>query len=186
MAHFWTHSNKEDTEGLSLIPLNGFDAFMLTGDPDTPVKGSKGTRDYTLTHVFKEKSDRGDELFVLLAPAGARQQVRVNGDPVVAGIHVLQHRDEIVVRNCKGESLRLYFSAEKIARIEQLTDEPHTVSCARCYKRINPGNQIVRCPSCSAVHHQSDEFNCWTYAEKCANSMCFQNTEINSGFRWVP
>ena len=190
MAHLFTSVNTKDFRGWVIIPIDQCDALVFTGDPDSPVKVRKGNRDYSRAHVIREKTENGADMFLLLTPAEAKQQVRINGDPILAGIRVLQDHDEIVIRSCEGGShrLRLYFSIEKIARIERLSEHEHTVSCARCFKNITPGDQVVRCPApgCRAVHHQSDEFNCWTYASKCANSMCYQDTEINSEFRWVP
>lgn len=188
MAHIFSSINTADFRGWGIIPIDQCDAVVLTGDPDSPVKVCKGNRDYSRAHVIKEKIKDGSEMFVLVTPAEAKQQVRINGDPILAGIRVLQDHDEIVVRSYEGESYRLFFSIEKIAKIEQLSEHDHAANCARCLKKINPGDQVVKCPApgCRAVHHQSDEFNCWTYNSKCANSMCYQDTEISSEFRWVP
>jgi hypothetical protein len=186
MSHFFSSQNTSDFSGMAIIPLDAHDEFELTGYSDSPVKIRRSFLDRPAAVLLKAKTDHGADVFALLTPAEAQHQVRINGSPVLAGIRILQDRDEVVVRNCEGGSHRLYFSDEKIARIEQLKEQDHTVSCARCTKQINPGDQTVTCPACNAVHHQSDELKCWTYADKCANSMCYQHTEITSDFRWVP
>ena len=186
MSHFFSLLNTEDFSGVVLVPLDEHDEFELTGNSDSPVKIRRSLPDQSATVLLRTKTDHGADVFALLTPEETQHQVRINGSPVIAGIRVLQDRDEIVVRDCEGRSHRLYFSAERIARIEQLKEQDRTVSCARCSLEITPGDQIIRCPKCNAVHHQSDELTCWTYSDKCANGMCYQDTEITSDFSWVP
>jgi hypothetical protein len=64
--------------GWGIIPLDQYDVFVLTGDPASPVKVRKGNRDYSRTIIIRENTENGDDMFVLLTPAEAKQQVRIN------------------------------------------------------------------------------------------------------------
>ena len=117
-----------------------------------------------------------DSWVLLASPAGV---VRVNGDPVVAGIRVLRDRDEIVLGGA-----RCFFSAERLARIEPFPGADGDVICPRCKRPIAPATPAIRCPGCGTWHHQEGERSCFTYAPKCA--LCEQASDLNAGFRWQP
>ncbi len=113
---------------------------------------------------------------VLIAEAGAL--VWVNGERVGLGIRVLRDRDAIAV----GVGGKFFFSSESLARVERFS-ETRGVICARCKGEIC-GGDVVRCPKCGAIHHQTGEFSCWTYAERCA--VCEQGTGLDGVFGWTP
>ena len=117
----------------------------------------------------------------LLVPG--TQSVRTNGSPVLAGVRRLRDQDELRVRGFRPGLF--FFSTESLARIQPLPEGSDRVYCARCRQEIAAESPIVKCPSCGMVHHQSEEFNCWTYADTCA--MCNQPTALDSGrLRWTP
>jgi hypothetical protein len=113
-----------------------------------------------------------------VAPSGT--PLMVNGLPLRAGLRTLQDRDELRVPGLGP----LYFSTERIARIEPLPTEPDALSCPRCRDRIAAGSPAVRCPGCGLWHHQTEDRPCWTYAETCA--LCPQPTAADAGYRWTP
>jgi uncharacterized C2H2 Zn-finger protein len=105
--------------------------------------------------------------------------VRVNGFPLDAGIAVLRERDELLAG---GE--RVFFSTEKLATITTYAGGERPVFCPRCKLEITAGTPVVRCPACGVLHHQSDDYSCWLYAEHCTT--CDQPTALDAGFRWSP
>jgi hypothetical protein len=109
----------------------------------------------------------------------AGEAIQVNGSPLGAGIAVLGDRDEIRI----GPE-RAFFSTERLATVTIYPGGEHAVFCPRCKLEIAAGTPVVRCPSCNVLHHQSDEYPCWTYAERCA--LCDQPTALDAGFRWTP
>ena len=118
------------------------------------------------------------EAWVLLSRPAAG--VRVNGVPVVAGISVLDDRDEIRV----GSARQAYFSTECLARIVPFSGAGREVACPRCRLALVAGSPAVQCPHCGVWHHQSDEYPCWTYCETCA--LCEQSTDLSAGYTWTP
>ena len=78
--------------------------------------------------------------------------VTVNAEPLISGLRVLADRDEIRI----GRS-RLYFSAERCARVERFTGSSRPVHCPRCDAPIAAGELVVRCPgaSCGLLHHHA-------------------------------
>jgi hypothetical protein len=112
---------------------------------------------------------------------GPLQDVRVNGLPQTLGLRVLEHRDEIRI----GGVAAVYFSNEKLARIEGFRGGDRTLSCARCKTPIADGTPAVLCPRCGVWYHQTDEHPCWTYTERCV-SFCTQPTALDAGLLWTP
>ncbi|MBM3882248.1 MAG: hypothetical protein FJ387_21435 [Verrucomicrobia bacterium] len=113
---------------------------------------------------------------------GATHPVRVNGDPLSTGLRLLRDRDEIQL----DAGVRLYFSAEEVAEVRPFPGATEKVFCPRCKLELNPGEPAVRCPApqCGIWHHQTDQFNCWTYSGGCA--LCGHPTELAGGLRWTP
>ncbi len=104
--------------------------------------------------------------------------VRLNGQ-APPPIRILADKDEI---SAPGAGRR-FFSTERLARVEPF-EGPTDLCCPRCKELIKPGSAVVRCPGCGVVHHQSDEFPCWTHVERCA--LCDYPTALDAGFRWTP
>lgn len=118
----------------------------------------------------------------VLFPA-ARANVQVNGLPVLTGLRVLNDRDEI-----RLGSAWVFFSTERLPRVETFTGSATPVSCPRCCCPIEIENgvppSVVRCPGCDTLHHEKPDRNCWTHGEKC--SICPQPTDLTAGYRWMP
>jgi hypothetical protein len=152
MAHLWV---AEGLAGWSATPLAG-DTALSTG-------------------VAQLVRATGDGAWVLVGPSA----VRVNGEPLDAGIRVLRDRDELLVAG-----RRSFFSSETLAVVEPLPVVDRPPVCPRCKTAIEPGTLAVRCPQCRIWHHQSEEMPCWTYAPLCA--LCPQPTPLDAGYRWSP
>ena len=121
------------------------------------------------------------ERWALIFPIPCRA-VYVNGGAVRSGIRVLRDRDAVQV---SGGQL-VFFSTERLARVEPLPAGLPPTHCPRCKQQIEPDTDAVRCPSpgCRAWHHQSDELGCWRYADTCA--LCPQPTDVEAGYQWTP
>ena len=120
-----------------------------------------------------------DEGWVVLSEPGRR--IRINGQALDSGIRVLQDRDELGVESLGS----VYFSAETLARVEPFPAFDRRITCPRCVQPIREGDLAVRCPRCGVWHHQSDEYPCWDYSEKCA-ACGDQDTDLEAGYRWSP
>jgi hypothetical protein len=120
----------------------------------------------------------GSRAWALVTPWGS--DVRVNGRAVVAGLRVLDDRDEIRT----DDGARCYFSAEMPATVEEFPAPERPVFCGRCRQQIDVGMPAVRCPSCGVWYNQSAELPCWTYSDKC--TFCGQATALDAGFAWAP
>jgi Zn finger protein HypA/HybF involved in hydrogenase expression len=111
--------------------------------------------------------------------SSANAGVSINGLPLTVGIRALADRDEI-----RAGERAFYFSTESLAQVEDFPGSDNALFCPRCKQEIEKNTSAVRCPACSVWHHQTDELNCWTYAETCA--LCSQQTDLSAGFRWTP
>jgi hypothetical protein len=127
---------------------------------------------------------------VVSAPAGGAArwvllvagdtEIRVGGFPTVAGVRVLQDRDEIGVH----PSGTLFYSAETLARVEEFAAGERAIFCPRCRQPVESGQLAVRCPHCGIWHHQTAGLPCWTYSPTCG--VCPQATALDRGYEWVP
>ena len=129
---------------------------------------------------------RGSENGVaLLAPRTV--SVRVNGCPVVAGLRVLEHKDEILV----GRT-RLFFSAEStpVAVAFQPEAGVRSPTCPNCRGPIKTGERAVQCPGCARWYHQIEPADggrakrCWTHSETCR--FCNHPTSLTGAQTWCP
>jgi hypothetical protein len=121
--------------------------------------------------------------------SGTPLGVRVNGVPVLIGIHALRHRDEILVNDPQtGASSRYFLSTEKLTRKEPFPSSDGPVTCPRCRNPIQKGQTAVQCSQCGVWHHQieSEHLNCWTYSSRCAHPHCHRQTELDGHYRWSP
>jgi hypothetical protein len=111
---------------------------------------------------------------------------RVNGEPLVLGVRVLENRDEI--RFAGGA--RVYFSTEQVARPERFSGAGRRIVCPRCSCEIAAGDLVVRCPqpSCRLLHHhhEIEQDSCWLSAPACARDGCAQKTSFEVETRWTP
>jgi hypothetical protein len=148
---------------------------IADGSNDSPAGG--GIRFLTLG-----AADKGVGLLV-----GPGVRVRVNGQPVVGGFRVLDHRDEILV-----DRTRYYFSAESTpVRVTfQAQAGARLPTCPVCRGPIKEGDEVVRCPGCTRWYHQLDATEnrrakpCWTYAATCR--FCGHPTPLTGEFAWRP
>jgi hypothetical protein len=126
-----------------------------------------------------------DNVVTLLAPP--RAAVHVNGLPVIGGLRVLEHRDEILV-----EESRFYFSAESRPFVTpfQLDNGSRRPTCPVCRGPLRDGETAVRCPGCSRWFHQLEVKDgqrgrtCWTYAATCR--FCQHPTSLSGEPTWTP
>lgn len=113
--------------------------------------------------------------------------VRVNGLVVVAGMRVLQHKDELWVG-----AEQMFFSAEStpVAEIFQGNTSKRPSRCPICRDAMRDGQQVVRCPGCSRLFHQIEATNetparlCWTYLSEC--KFCEHPTSMTGEPTWRP
>lgn len=173
MAHLWV---RDVSKQWAVTPLEG-DAFTLTANPLHPgwVRRNRDESDNPAIILRRQGPDA--EIWVLITAIKA--SVRVNGMPLLTGIHVLRDRDELRV----GGVGRVFFSAERLACVEPFPGAA-AVFCPRCKQELTKGCPAVRCPQCRVWHHQSEGLPCWTYSERCP--LCDQPTELEAGYRWAP
>jgi hypothetical protein len=117
-----------------------------------------------------------------LVEAAGRGDVRINGFPAVAGMRVLQDRDEL--RMASHEPL--FFSSETLAHVEEFPGSERPIFCGRCRQPMEKGQLAVRCPNpqCGIWYHQTAALPCWTYTPTCA--FCPQSTAPDAGYQWMP
>jgi hypothetical protein len=121
----------------------------------------------------------------LVAARGSR--LAVNGLPVLGGLKVLDHRDEIT-----ADGVRFVFSGESLPEVTALHAEPggRELRCSLCRGAIQDGMSVVRCPRCGRLFHQIDggsespEKYCWTYSERCRH--CGHPTALSEASLWSP
>ena len=131
---------------------------------------------------FGGGNERGTAL--LLPPGFA---ARVNGRPVLGGMRVLEHRDEVTF----GRS-RLFYSAEStpVVVVFRRAEGVRSPTCPLCRGPVRDGDQAVRCPGCGRWFHQADAADgkpakpCWTYAPTCR--FCNHPTALGGEAGWRP
>jgi hypothetical protein len=124
----------------------------------------------------------GGETWLLV---GGRS-VRVNGIPLLAGICLLEHRDEIRVDGLEP----VWFSTEKLARIQPFPGSDQRTECPRCKLEIKRGHAAVRCPApgCGAWVHMDpeDELPCWQYGQSKTCPSCEEPNLLAETWTWLP
>jgi hypothetical protein len=129
---------------------------------------------------FGRGSDRGTALLARGAP-------RVNGQPVLGGLRVLEHADEVILGR-----VRFFFSAEStpVVVVFRRDGDARSPTCPLCRGPIRDGEQAVQCPGCSRWFHQTvpegDRAGkpCWTYAPSCR--FCNHPTSLSGEPAWRP
>lgn len=168
MAHFWLQdpTSSEWQAAMMLSPEEAH-AVDLT-PPSLAALFSRESREPvgSLHHVAG--------IWLLLAS----ESVLVNGSPLFGGVRVLRDRDEVRVG-----SRRAYFSEEEPPQVVPFPGADEPILCPRCKLALTAGEPSVRCP-CGVWYHQSAEFPCFTYSERC--SLCDRATTLDAGFRWTP
>ncbi len=161
MAHLWISESPSDW---AIVPLGGGELDLAR----VPTLAAAGP-----ARLTPRTGGRG---WVLLAGPGTR----LNGLPLVTGVHALDDRDEVQLAGAAA----FYFSTERLAQPVPLPGADRPLTCPRCRGRIETGGLAVQCPGCGVWHHATTELPCWTYASTCA--LCPQSTDPDAGFRWTP
>lgn len=167
MPHLWKEERPMGNGALEWVvqPLDGEAAVSLVGASATAA-----------VLLLRSRTDQGDTWLAMSArPSG----VALNGAPLHAGIRVLADRDEIRVAGLG----RVFFSSEQLACVLPFPGADTPTFCPRCKQDIAARAPAVCCPSCRRWYHQSDEYPCWTYADKC---LCGHPTALDAGFQWTP
>jgi hypothetical protein len=173
LAHLWFRAEEEIW---SAMPLDERTVDVSVCPPRVLADGFRLGGD-VLAAVLRARA--GDSPVWLLL-AGAGSGARVNGVAPVAGVRVLQDRDEI--RATPPHTF--FFSSETLARVEEFPGFERAVYCGRCRQAMEKGQIAVRCPQCGIWCHQAESLPCWTYAPACA--FCPQSTSLDAGFSWTP
>lgn len=106
-----------------------------------------------------------------------RVSARINGRRVTNGLAVLQGRACLTI-----ERSEYFYSSEMLVVIEHFAEGQPPLSCPRCNGEITSG-QIIRCPGCKTVFHQSEERPCFTYSPQCP--LCNASTNLDEE-QWSP
>jgi hypothetical protein len=128
---------------------------------------------------FARGADRAHALLAM-----PETTVWVNGQPVLGGLRVLDHKDEVLLG-----TTRLFFSAEStpVAATYSPTLGTRTPTCPVCRGPVRAGERAVQCPGCSRWFHQFDAVEakqCWTYAATCR--FCSHPTALTGEAAWRP
>ena len=123
---------------------------------------------------------RGADRTVALLPRGAAA-ARVNGLPIIGGLRVLDHQDEILI----GRQ-RFIFSTESTPQLARFhhQGEGKRPSCPICRGPLADGDDAVQCPGCGRWYHQLAMRPCFTYAPQCR--FCRHPTALTGGAVWHP
>jgi len=112
---------------------------------------------------------------------------RVNGEPVLGGLRLLEHKDEVLVG-----ARRLFFSAEAtpVVAVFHLPEGQRPPICPVCRGPVREGMQAVQCPGCGRWFHQRETTAqqpakpCWSYAATCR--FCNHPTSFAAEAAWRP
>lgn len=173
MAHLWVRDS-----GKWQAAKLGPGAAALLALAGVGAAGTKAN-DTAGAEVVRTASAHSPRWALLAAPDA---HVRVNGRTPLAGICVLSDRDEILTR----DGTQFFFATESLPVVEEFPAQDRKVFCGRCRREIEATTPAVQCPGagCNIWYHQTPEFPCFTYHEKCA--FCPQSTSLEGGFRWAP
>lgn len=169
---------------MSLIWRECDNGWEAAPSRDGRIDGSDLGEDGVRLLGFGQGAERG---VVLLAALGS--WVRVNGQPVLGGLRILEHKDEILLGQGRR---RFYYSSERKPVVVPfaLVGGERLPTCPVCRGPIKEGELAVCCPGCARWHHQSDGSDggkakaCWTYNPTCR----FDNhpTDLDGGPVWRP
>ena len=113
--------------------------------------------------------------------------VRVNGQSATGRLHILRHKDELMVG-----SQQMFFSAEStpVVEIYRHGESGRRPRCPVCRAEVQDEQTVVRCPGCSRLYHQLEatetqpEKPCWTYSPECR--FCEHPTSLSGEPTWRP
>jgi hypothetical protein len=166
---------------LAEVALDG-DVFTLAAARPVVTKGPARSDGASPRMWLRHTAKGSGANWVLVADASS--DVSVNGTCTLTGIRVLANRDEI--RDARLGTL--FFSDERLARIEPFPGADHPMPCALCTGIIAPGTPAVRCPGriCGLWYHEHGDLLCWTSAPFCLGQGCTQATDLSGDGRWTP
>ena len=178
MTHIWT---KDYDESWSVVALDtdDTDCLVLEGNAARPVVRPEANAVPSVAPLLVRHGIGAREQWAIVTRA-SDARVRVNGEPLFLGVRILNDRDEI--RTIGGT--RIFYSTERLAHVETFPGAAPPIFCPRCKQSILAQTLAVRCPSCHAWYHHTDELPCWTYANSCA--LCGQSTDFKAGYQWTP
>jgi hypothetical protein len=114
---------------------------------------------------------------VVMSP---RTIMNINGiNMPMLGMHIVNDKDR-----AKLVGASFFFSSEKLARVETRSANAGAAVCARCRGPIAPSAEIVACPACGSLHHETQTLPCFSYAETCA--VCLGPTALDGAYRFFP
>jgi len=164
----------------------GMDGQLVWAQADAAAAAGELLRGLRLVPFGHAASGGGaDGGIALLAPPGA-PAAYVNGEQLIGGLRILEHRDEILC----GLG-RWYYSAESRAEIRafSLAAGERRPRCGVCRSPIEDGQHVVACPQCKRLYHQIAEQPpapakpCWTYRPQC---LCGHPTALDEDALWRP
>jgi hypothetical protein len=134
-------------------------------------------------HVHPLESIAGVHILTSSVPALLVQpsvRVRVNGERVLGGIRLLNHKDEILL-----DARRFVFSSESTPTVVTFTlNQERSPICATCRGPVKSGMAVVQCPGCGRWFHQLPAKPCWTYSDQCR--FCQHPTALSAAAAWKP
>ena len=129
--------------------------------------------------IFPWKNEQGKDGVVLIPRLG--NCLKVNGNEVF-GLKVLENKDEISSQfSTNGKRIWFYFSTESLP-MKIYFESDHPTFCIRCKLKIGKGEEVVKCPQCDLIYHESNDKKCWSYDGKCAG--CSRSTKME--YSWKP
>ena len=186
MAHIWFSDHdgyavvalEHDRYGLCPNAADGIPVRKAVNAAGDAAASQRGVGDICL--VRAAAGEASAETWAILSARPGGSTTHVNGVPVTPGLRVLHDRDEIRIG-----ARRLYFSAERRARVEPIP-QGQTPLCPRCQSEIECGSPGVQCPAlaCGVWYHERDDKRCWTSEIRC--TLCDQSTDPDAGFGWTP
>jgi len=154
-----------------LLPLEENCAVGLNNSGSLTV-GSSAKKIFAYLISGKRMKDR--QMLSMLTTKKADTLFKLNGISPFS-LSVIRDRDEI---SYNGQ--RLYFTEEQVAKIE-LKQDDSVIFCPRCKDIIKPKTEVVRCPGCGLLYHESQKSNCWSYDTQC---ICGHATKFE--LSWKP
>ncbi len=183
MPHLWMRSSRNESEWVLFSLDGGPSEIFLPAQHSDGHPGLDSLPPLLFTRWDDPLSNQGK--WVLIASA----DTTLNGLTLSSGIRVLRDKDEI---RSPGNG-RMFFSSERLAKVETFSAAPHAVVCPRCKQPVLDGAMAVRCPACGVVHHQTNELPCWLGYVDSGNpfltcAMCDHPSAVDAEarFRWSP
>jgi hypothetical protein len=107
--------------------------------------------------------------------------VRVNGEPVLGGMRIIEHKDEVLAGD-----IRFVFSQQGVPVVVGYTPVAggRLPTCPVCRGVVREASASVQCPGCGRWFHQEGAKTCWSYAPTCR--FCNHPTSFDDESAWRP